>query len=184
MKTSMEPTEESTENKTSNLQLEQVSTINGIGKRMKDKWNNWHAYRVDVLSGWAYYTPTYAIQEAFCGKDLETIADTRSIGLIAHAIAMRPIGKVRNYFANKWGVTKESSIIDQIKVNVAAITPIQSVVYALMLGGGMAISGQYDVKSTLWSWGIGTGIGALHAIPYGYVQEWFRKKGNVPQAFK
>lgn len=139
-------------------------------------------YSVDVLSGWLYYTPTYALQEIAAGKDIETVAKTRLIGMAAHTIAMRPTGLLRNYFANKWNVTEGSPLIDKIKVNLVAVTPIQSVVYASMLLGGMAWSGNYDWKASLYAWGVGVGLGAFHAFPYGYVQDKVRSFCGVTPA--
>lgn len=139
-------------------------------------------YSVDVLSGWIYYTPTYALQELAAGKDVDSIIKTRLIGLAAHAIAMRPIGLLRNYFAKKWNVTQDSSLKDKVKLNFFIVTPVQTVVYAGMLIGGMAWSGNYDLKSSLYAWGVGIGLGALHSVPYGFVQDKVRKLFGVKPA--
>ena len=141
-----------------------------------------YQYSVDFLSGWLYYTPMYAAQELAVGKDVETVVKTRLIGLAAQAIAMRPVGLLRNYVAKKWGITKESSLVDQMKVNLVAVTPIQAVVYGGMLAGGMAWSGNYDWKSSLYAWGMGVVLGALHSIPYGFVQDKVRKSFGVKAA--
>ncbi|MBI5065945.1 L-alanine exporter AlaE [Candidatus Woesearchaeota archaeon] len=162
-------------------------------KFLKEKWlettvkfadNNFYKYSVDVVSGWVYYTPTYALQEAIVGKDLDTIVKTRALGLLAHAIAMRPMGLLRNYVANKWNVTKKSPLKDKIKVNLVAITPIQSIVYAGMISGGMVWSGKYDLKSSIYAWCVGVGLGALHAIPYGFVQDAARNIFGIKPAIK
>ena len=137
-----------------------------------------------MISGWTYYTPTYALQEAIAGKDLDTIVKTRTIGILAHAISIRPMGLLRNYLADKWKVTKESSLRDKIKVNLVAITPIQAVVYAGMLAGGMSWSGNYDIKSSVYAWTMGVGLGALHSIPYGFVQDKIRTMFGVKPAIK
>jgi hypothetical protein len=151
---------------------------------LKDKWlettvklsnNSAYRYSVDVVSGWLYYTPTYALQEAIAGKDLKTIAKTRLLGLGVQAVFLRLTGLCRNYYAKKWGVTKESPLMDKIKVNFVATTPIQAVAYAGLLAGGMALSGKWDWKSTLFAWGVGTVLGAFHSIPYGYVQDATRR---------
>jgi len=134
-----------------------------------------YQYGVDVLSGWLYYTPTYAAQEFVAGKDVETIVKTRLIGMAVHATAMRPIGLLRNYVAKKWDVNQDSPLIDKMKVNLVTVTPVQAVAYAGMLAGGMAWSGNYDLKSSLYAWTIGVGLGALHSIPYGFVQDKVRK---------
>src|SRR3989344_275875 len=143
-----------------------------------------YKFTVDVASGWIYYTPTYALQEVIAGEDIETIAKTRLIGLAAHALAMRPIGLLRNYVAKKWDVTQESSIVDKVKVNLVAITPIQSVVYGGMLLGGMSWSGNWDWKASAYAWAIGIGLGALHAIPYGFVQDKVRVYCGIKPAIK
>ena len=158
---------------------------------IKDKWlettvklseNPVYKYSVDVVSGWLYYTPTYAAQELISGKDPETIIKTRLIGMGAHALAMRPIGLLRNYVAKKWNVTQDSPMIDKIKVNLVAVTPVQSVVYGGMLVGGMTWSGNWDWESTAYAWAIGVGLGALHSIPYGFVQDKVRKFFGVKPA--
>lgn len=141
-----------------------------------------YRYGVDVSSGWLYYTPTYALQELAAGKDIETVVKTRLIGMAAHAIAMRPIGLLRNYVAKKWGVDEDSSFADKAKVNVVAVTPIQSIVYAGLLAGGMAWSGNYDLKSSMYAWGIGVALGVPHSVPYGFVQDKVRKFFRVKPA--
>lgn len=145
---------------------------------------SWKNYWVDVASGWSYYTPVYAIQEVIAGKELDSIVATRALGLIMHAAAIRPIGKVRNYFADKWEVTKESSFLKKLGLNLAAVTPIQAVAYAGMLLGGMALSGKYDWEASTKSWALGTGLGALHAFPYGSFQDGFRRFFGVQPAIK
>jgi len=165
--------------------------LEDIIESAKEKWletsvklaeNSVYKYGVDVLSGWLYYTPTYAAQELAAGKDIDTIIKTRLIGMVAHAVAMRPIGLLRNYVAKKWNVTQDSSLVDQMKVNLVAITPVQAVVYAGMLAGGMAWSGNYDVKSSVYAWTIGVGLGALHSIPYGFVQDRVRRFFGIKPA--
>ena len=116
------------------------------------------------------------------GKDIETIVKTRLIGLAAHAVAMRPGGLLRNYIAKKWNVTPDSSLVDKMKVNVVAITPIQAIVYAGMLAGGMVWSGNHDIKSSVYAWTIGITLGAFHSIPYGFVQDRVRKSFGVRPA--
>ncbi len=162
-----------------------VSTVKAARDTCKSKIpEGVYNYCVDVVSGWAYYTPVYAIQEAACGKDFETIVKTRLVGLAAHAIAMRPIGLLRNYIANKMQVTKDSSFLDKLKVNVLSVTPPQAIVYGGMLAAGNALSGNYDAKSSLLAWGVGVGLGALHAFPYGVVQDKIRGACGVKPAIQ
>ncbi len=160
---------------------------------------------VDVLSGWLYYTPTYAIQELASGKEFDTVAKTRLIGMAAHAIAMRPIGLLRNYVARKWGVTPESPIVDKMKVNLVAVAPIQAVVYAGMLVGGMMWSGESEnvrnavdqffqtmdpaqltgnktIMSSAYAWALGVGLSIPHSIPYGYFQDRVRGTMGIKPA--
>ena len=171
-----------------------------IVESLKNKWldktvelaeNRVYRYGVDVASGWIYFTPTYAVQEVVAkyihqgfvnNEDIDAIVKTRVIGLLAHAIAMRPIGLLRKYVADKWGVTKDSSIVDKIKVNLVAFTPIQAPVYAGMLAGGMVWSGNYDIKSSVYAWTIGVGLGALHSFPYGFFQDKVKKFCGIKPA--
>ncbi len=139
---------------------------------------------VDIMSGWIYYTPTYALQEFICGNDLETITKTRVIGLAAQAIAMRPVGMLRDYVANKKEITEESKLIDKMKVNLIAVTSPQSVIYAGMLLGGMAWSGEYNWGPAISAWAVGTSLGAIHSLAYGPFQDIFRKKMKVEPAIK
>ena len=148
----------------------------------KNKDGPFYKYCVDVASGWTYYTPLYALQEFASGKDLETIVKTRLIGLVAHSIAMRPTGLARDYVAKKLNVTKDSPLKDKIKVNVISVTPIQLVVYAGMVIGGMAWSGNYDWKSSTLAWVIGVGVGAAHSLAYGPFQDKFRNSFGIPPA--
>jgi hypothetical protein len=158
---------------------------------VKDQWletsvrlaeSQTYKFGVDVLSGWIYYTPTYALQELAVGKDIETVIKTRLIGLAVQAVVMRPVGLLRNFVANKWSVTKESSFEDQMKVNLVAVTPPQAVIYGAMLVGGMVWSGNYDLESSLYAWGAGVGLGVLHSSPYGFVQDKVRKFFGVKPA--
>lgn len=172
------------------MDLENI--INNLKEKWEEKWAEKskqigtavYNYSVDVGSGWLYYTPTYALQELAAGKDIETVIKTRVIGMAVHAGIMRPTGLLRDYFANKWSVTKDSSLSDKIKMNIAAVTPIQSIVYAGMLVGGMAWSGNYDWKASIYAWGAGVALGALHAVPYGYVQDGVRTFFGVKPAIK
>ena len=162
-----------------------------ILKKTTEKWaeatnslskSQMYRYSVDVLSGWLYYTPTYALQELASGKDWDTVLKTRLIGLAAHAMVMRPIGLLRNYVAERWEVTKESLLIDKIKVNLVAVTPPQAIVYGCMLAGGMAWSGNYEIRESIYAWVIGVGLGALHALAYGPVQDYVRRFFKVTPA--
>jgi hypothetical protein len=141
-------------------------------------------FAVDVASAWIYYTPMYAIQELACGKDPETVLKTRLLGCAVHAVVMRPTGMLRNYFANKWNVTKKSSFIDQSKVNIAGVIPIQAVAYSAMLYAGMAWSGNYDWKASAYAFGVGLAIGLVHAPIYGKAQDKFRRLFGVKPAIK
>lgn len=162
--------------------LEKMENVRDFCKRNTNQ--ALYNYCVDVASGWAYYTPMYALQEAASGKDFETIYKTRLIGLAAHALVMRPVGLLRNYVAKKMNVTNESSIWDKMKVNLLSVTPPQAIVYGAMLAGGMALSGNYDFRSSAIAWGMGIGLGALHSFPYGWFQDKFRKTFGVRPAIK
>ena len=137
---------------------------------------------VYATSGWLYYTPTYVAQELVAGKDIDTVIKTRLIGMVAHVVAMRPIGLLRNYVAKKWNVTQNSSLVDKMKVNLVAVTPVQAVVYAGMLAGGMAWSGNYNIKSSVYAWTIVVGLGILHSIPYSFVQYRVRRFFGIKPA--
>lgn len=168
-----------------NMKLETIlQTVNQKWQQtnLKLAENPVYKYGVDVLSGWIYYTPTYAAQELIAGKDIDTVVKTRLIGMVAHTISIRPMGLLRNYVAKKWNVTSESSLTDKIKVNLVAITPVQAVVYAGMLAGGMAWSGHYDWKSSLYAWVVGVGLGVAHSIPYGFTQDKIRRFFGVTPA--
>lgn len=172
------------------------------------------SYTVDMVSGNTFYTTVYGLQElAFfhgsqylqdLGMDiptegnLEGLFRTRLIGLAAGLFFFKPIGMARNYVANKMQVNKDSSLINKVKVNLAAITPIQAVVYAGMLAGG-ATWAHYSnttgndpdlfnsVVETLSdfpiaTWVAGTFGGAIYAFPYGQFNDWCRKKAGVKPA--
>jgi hypothetical protein len=141
-----------------------------------------YKYSVDVLSGWLYYTPTYGLQELISGKDVDTVIKTRLIGLAVQAVALRPVGMLRNYMAKKWDVNKDSSIAKKIKVNFLSTTPIQSTLYSLMLLGGMTWSGNWDWKASGYSLLMGVGFSALHSFPYGYVQDGIRNFFGIKPA--
>ena len=160
---------------------------------VKDKWlettvklseNSVYKYGVDAVSGWLYYTPTYAAQELAAGKDLDTVIKTRLIGLGSHLLTMRPIGLLRNYVAERWNVTEDSPLLDKVKVNVVAVAPVQAVTYGAMLMGSMAWSGNYDWKAANYAWAIGVTLGVFHSIPYGFVQDKIRMFFGVKPAIR
>ena len=91
-------------------------------------------YLVDVSAGWTFFTPVCAAIEHFAaGMEPKEILKSRAAGILAHGIAMRPTGMVRNALAKKWNVTKESPLYQKIAVNACALTPIQAVLYTGML---------------------------------------------------
>ncbi|HLC72773.1 MAG TPA: L-alanine exporter AlaE [Candidatus Nanoarchaeia archaeon] len=143
-----------------------------------------YKWSVDVSSGWLYYTTAYGLQELAAGQDPATIIKTRSLGMLVHAAVMRPIGKLRNHIARRMQVTQESSLLDKMKVNALATVPIQSVAYAGMLAGGMALSGHYDWKSSLVSWGLGMALSIPHSLVYGPFQDSYRNLFGVQPAIK
>jgi hypothetical protein len=143
-----------------------------------------YKYSVDVVSGWLYYTPTGIVQEMLAGKDMHAIVATRTLGLVAHATTIRPIGLVRNMVAAKLNVTKSSPFLDKVKVNLIGVTPIQSVTYSAMLLGGMAWAGVYDWEASARAWVITVGLGVLHSFPYGWFQDRVRRFFNVQPAIK
>lgn len=103
----------------------------GTYQKIKDTATD---YLVDVSSGWTFFTPIYAMMEHYVvGMDSGKVFDSRSAGLVAHAIAMRPTGMLRNKLAKKWDVTKESPWYKKVAVNVCAGTPIQAVMYTGIL---------------------------------------------------
>ncbi len=165
--------------------------LENLLNKIKDEWlettvklseNSVYKYGVDAVSGWLYYTPTYAAQELACGKDLDSVIKTRLIGLGSHLLTMRPIGLLRNYAAQRWNVTQESPLIDKIKVNLIAVAPLQAVTYGAMLVGSMAWSGNYDWKATTYAWAIGVTLGVFHSIPYGFIQDRIRQFCGVKPA--
>lgn len=165
--------------------------IENLIETVSDKWlettvkladNPVYKYSVDVLSGWLYYTPTYGLQELAAGKDFDTVVKTRLIGLAVQAAVLRPVGMLRNYMAKKWDVTKDSPVIDKIKVNLLSTTPVQSALYSGMLLGGMAWSGNWDWKASGYSLLMGVGFSALHSFPYGYVQDGIRSFFGIKPA--
>lgn len=103
----------------------------GLYQRIKRKSTD---YLVDVSAGWIFFTPIYTAMEHYiAGMDSGEVFKSRSAGLVAHAIAMRPTGMLRNALANKWNVTKESPWYKKVAVNVCAGTPIQAMMYSGML---------------------------------------------------
>ncbi len=100
-------------------------------ERVKNTATN---YLVDVSAGWTFFTPIYAAMEHYvAGMGAREVFDSRSAGLVAHAIAMRPTGLLRNALAKKWNVTKKSPFYKKWAVNACAQTPMQTVMYTGML---------------------------------------------------
>ncbi|MEK6934647.1 MAG: L-alanine exporter AlaE [Nanoarchaeota archaeon] len=91
-------------------------------------------YLVDVSAGWTFFTPIYTAMEHYvAGMDSGEVFDSRSTGLVAHSVAMRPAGLLRNALAKKWNVSKQSPFYKKWAVNACAQTPIQAVMYTGML---------------------------------------------------
>ncbi|HLG23457.1 MAG TPA: L-alanine exporter AlaE [Candidatus Nanoarchaeia archaeon] len=144
-------------------------------KHYRFESNSLYGWLVNTGSGIIYYTLTYGTQELATGGDLNKVVKTRLIGGVVHSIVRGPVGLLRDYVAKKRNVTKESPLIDKIKVNLIAITPMQSVVYAGMLIGGMALSGDWDWVSSGVAYAIGIGTGAAHAVIYGNLEDKSRE---------
>ena len=160
---------------------------------LKDRWNNhckanadrwFYKYSVDVSSGWIYYTTMYGLQELLAQTDHDTLVETRKLGVLVHAAVMPLVGWLRNTIAEKRQVTKESSLVDKMKVNALAILPLQAVVYAGMLMGGMYRTGNWDLKSAAAAWGIGMLTAVPHSLIYGPLQDCYRKFFCVQPAIK
>lgn len=150
----------------------------------KKKSLSLYLYGVDVGSGLTYYTPMYAGQELISGKDIDTVINTRLLGIIGLGIGLRPVGKLRNYFAKRWNVNKDSSFLEKLKLNAAAILPIQAGVYGSMLIGGMAISDNWEWAATGTAYGLGMSVAAFHTFPFGWFQDKFRKVMGVKPAVR
>lgn len=151
-------------------------------KKHAERWS--YKYAVNVSSGWLYYTTTYGLQELATGNDLETIVETRKIGMLVQTVAMPLIGLLRNKIAEKRGVTKESSLLERMKVNALAILPIQAFAYTGMLLGGMANTGNWDWKSAAAAWTVGMLTAVPHSLVYGPIQDSYRKFFGVQPAIK
>ena len=159
-------------------------------KSIKEKIvdNPVYKYLVDFAGGTSYYTTAYALQELAVGKSTDEIIDIRTMGMLGHAIAMRPVGKLRNYVAKKRGVTKDSPFKDQAMVNLVSTVPIQAVVYAGMLTYGalreQARTGSYNLESSLMAFGVGMLLGIPHSVPAGFWQDKTRTFFGVKPAIK
>ncbi len=146
-------------------------------QKAKDAATN---YLVDVSSGWIFFTPLYAAMEYFAfDGDFEKIKRSRGAALVAHAIAMRPTGKLRNYFAKKWNVNKKSPFKKRLAVNVTAGTPIQALLYT----GALLYSGA-SINEFLVALPTGLAIGAPLFEPFGLWMDKWRKIWGKEQAIK
>ncbi len=159
-------------------------TLGEILEAVSDKWletstrlsgNKVYRYGVDVLGGSLFYTPAYAIMELGTGNDPKTVLANRVVGVGVHASVMGYVGKRRNRIAEAEGVTKDSLFRKQAMVNFKAITPVQLVVYPIMLGAAQTISGEWDLVAAGYACAIGVGFGSSLAYPFGIVQDRVRR---------
>ena len=144
---------------------------------MKELGNLATDYLVDVSAGWTFFTPIYAAMEHYvAGMDSGEVIDSRTAGLVAHAIAMRPNGLLRNALAKKWNVTKQSPFYKKWAVNACAQTPIQAVMYTGML----AYSGA-SVKEIAIALPIGLAMAFPLFEPFGrWMDKWRKIWGKDP----
>jgi len=146
-------------------------------ERARDSLTN---YIVDVSAGWTFFTPTYAAMEyLITGMSSEEVLKSRLAGLVAHSIAMRPTGLLRNKLAKKWGVTKQSRFYKKWAVNACAQTPIQAVLYTSMLLYSGASPEEISVALPL-----GLAIAFPLSEPFGRWMDRWRKVWGKEAAIK
>lgn len=84
----------------------EVKDTRNFYKKAKDAITN---YLVDVSAGLIFYNPIMAVGEHFiAGMEGDKVLDSRLGASLAQAICMRPSGMLRNWSADKFGLTEDS----------------------------------------------------------------------------
>lgn len=158
-----------------------VEEISPIAKesdslRKKTFYQSFTDYATDVTAAWTFYTPAYGIIEYFAGMDSKEIMKARGMSLVVHAAIGRPVGKLRNALADRWGITKESPWYKQVGVNICSVMPIQAVLYSSMLVASGASKEEIAVALPT---GLAIGLGLTE--PFGrWMDIWRKMWGKKP----
>src|SRR3989344_3493203 len=114
------------------VETEKKEDLNSLITKVKDGFKNW---LVDTSAGWIFYTPlmgTVEIGTQYATTEninFDEIGKTRLYAALIHALLMRPIGKMRKYFKEKWNVNDTSSKLKKTLVNFSSVMMFQAPVY-------------------------------------------------------
>ncbi|GEM_PF-811369 len=119
-------------------------------QRAKDAVTN---YLVDVSAGLIFYSPIMATGEyLIAGMDGEKVLQTRLGASLAQAICMRPSGMLRNWSAEKFGLTKETPWYKKGLSDTLSILSLQIPAYSIAL---------YNAGASIEQWGKAIGVATL-----------------------
>lgn len=128
-------------------------------------------YVVDTSASWMFYMPSLAASEYFIAKmePLEVVK-SRLFAMGVHALVMRPYGKVRQWWADRWNADEHSSKLKKFAVDTSASVLYQIPVYsAILYFSGVSLE---EAAVALPS---GLAIGTVSGRLYGYwLDKWRR----------
>ena len=154
--------------------LQRAASATGNTLRSKSYW-------VDVAAAWMFYTPPYAAMELLRGQmESGEIVQNRIEGLAVQAATMLPYRRVREWLAERTGVTPKSPPVRKWLVDTGAVLAMQTPLYAGML----AVTG-VSAEEFMYAYPAGLGLGViLHPI-FGYaVDHWRKLLGTKPTLYR
>lgn len=150
-------------------------------------------YLSATTAAWAFYTPIMGAIELGVGlfskyvvnydkpfRDIAlAVVSNRIISAGVHALAFRPVRKLREYWTDKYHLTKDSPTIDKVKVAVGSITVTQLPLYTGIVLGTGAITGFFNPIDAGIKIGLVLAAGALTATHYHkFADMWGHKYFN------
>jgi hypothetical protein len=121
-------------------------------------------YAVDTFAGITYFQPLLGINEYFIsGMDEKEVLKSRLTGLFISLLINRPYGKFRQYWAELWDTSTESSKLRKYLVDSSALVMFQLPLYF----GALKISGA-DNDEIIRALPIGISLGLISGRPFGW----------------
>ena len=110
------------------------------------------------------------------GMSPEEVVKSRLLAAAYHSVMMRPFGKFRQWYADKWEADAKSSAMKKLLVDTSATVIIQIPVYSAILYSAGA-----SLDETAKALPAGIAIGALTGRPFGYfLDKWRKLWGTKP----
>ncbi len=148
----------------------------------KSGWQGWQYtvknWAVDTTAAWLYWTPIMTATEFASGMEPKEVLKSRAMSLLNHAVLGRLIGKYRHFVAKWYHADSSSSEIRKVVSDITAQLTTQIPIYSTML----YFSG-VSFREGLTALGTGLLIGFFSGRPFGYVQDYWRRRWGTKTTF-